>query len=237
MKPYGYVCQLQWTDCSGCISLIISLVGVGLFLASVVCIPCIHPSHITKDVYPWAGGWRCGWRCDHQQLLSGWWWLACCWARGLSIARICGQAPPFLVSTSTALWQIYHPQSSTSTCMWCLYDIYIYMTYMEYLWISTNGILFGDFGSTTPEGRWGRHVLCRPSEVGRLWAYRGVQRGAVPATLPGGARVLAFHLLAGSWDHYFCTTELAARFSWVTGVSWFRNVTYPFQVLWPQSRE
>ena len=56
MKPYGYVCQLQWTDCSGCISLIISLVGVGLFLASVVCIPCIHPSHITKDVYPWAGG-------------------------------------------------------------------------------------------------------------------------------------------------------------------------------------
>lgn len=56
MKPYGYVCQLQWADCSGCISLIISLVGVGLFLASVVCIPCIHPSHKTKDVYPWAGG-------------------------------------------------------------------------------------------------------------------------------------------------------------------------------------
>jgi len=30
---------------------------------------------------------------------------------------------------------------------------------------------------------------------------------------------------------------LAARFSWVTGVSRFRNITYPFQVLWPQSRE
>ena len=53
--------------------------------------------------------------------------------------------------------------------------------------------------------RAGGHVLRQPSEVGRHRAHCGDQRGAVPATLPGGARLLAFHLLAGSWDGTFST--------------------------------
>ena len=129
MKPYGYVWQLQWTDCSGCISLIISLVGVGLFLASVVCIPCIHlhtpkPHNkrcvsVGRRMTMWMTMWppAIAFRLVVASVQLG------DWASRESAGKHCLFS--FLLVLRCDKYIIW--QSSTSTCMWCLYDLYIYI--------------------------------------------------------------------------------------------------------------